>query len=359
MDSTGGMTNHGFLTIAERTALLALVGRQSETHGAARRANALLLLDKGWSFEAVAEALFLDDSSVRAWRAAFALDGVEAVAKFDWRGQSCNLTTDQQAELADFVDRRLCRSTAEIIAWTRLRFGVVYGRSGMIKLLDRLGFDYRKPKPLPAIADEAAQAAHIAAYETLLNNLGAKEAVYFIDAVHPEYQSRPAFGWFRRACIPAIASTSGRMRMNVHGALNLETGHFVQVEKLAVDAQSTIQLLQKLLNANPSVHVIHAYADNARYHHARAVKQWLKTQGVRIRLHFLPPYCPHLNPIERLWAAMHKAVTHNQYYPNGGEFRAAITSFFNKTLPRKWRKLRDQITDNFRVISHKDFRILA
>ena len=59
------MTNQGFLTMAERTALLALVGRQSETHGAARRANALLLLDKGWSFEAVAEALFLRTFSDR------------------------------------------------------------------------------------------------------------------------------------------------------------------------------------------------------------------------------------------------------------------------------------------------------
>ena len=212
---------------------------------------------------------------------------------------------------------------------------------------------------MPAVANEAAQAAHIEAYEALLNGLEADEVVYFIGAVHPEYQSRSAHGWFRRGSKPAIASTSGRARMNVHGALNLETGHFAQVEKTTVDAQSTIQLLQKLLMANPSKQTIHIFADNARYHQARGVREWLKTTGVRIKLHFLPPYCPRLNPIERLWAAMHRAVTHNRYYPRVDEFRAAVKAFFEKTLPLKWLKMRDQITDNFRIISHKDFRILV
>lgn len=359
MDSTYSMSTQGFLTVPEKQELLALVRRQSEAHGVARRANALLLLDKGWSFETVAEALFLDDSSVRAFRAAFAQGGAGALSQFGWRGQSCNLSAAQQGELIIFADQRLCRSTAEIIAFAKLQFGVAYGRSGMIKLLGRLGFDYCKPKPLPAIANEAAQKAHIKRYESVMNSLCVGEAVYFIDAVHPEYQSRPAFGWFRRKSKPAIASTSGRVRMNVHGALNLETGHFAQVEKITVDAQSTIQLLQKLLDANPGTQVIHAYADNARYHHARVVKDWLKTAGARMRLHFLPPYCPHLNPIERLWGALHKAVTHNKYYPDAAAFRAAVVTFFDKTLKGTWRKLRSQITDNFRIISHKEFRILV
>jgi transposase len=46
--------------------------------------------------------------------------------------------------------------------------------------------------------------------------------------------------------------------------------------------------------------IIHVFLDNARYHHARAVQDWLALPGRRIRLHFVPAYCPHLNPIERL-----------------------------------------------------------
>ena len=44
MDLTYGMSTQGFLTVPEKQELLALVRRQSEAHGVALRANALLLL---------------------------------------------------------------------------------------------------------------------------------------------------------------------------------------------------------------------------------------------------------------------------------------------------------------------------
>ena len=81
----------------------------------------------------------------------------------------------------------------------------------------RLGFAYRKPKALPRVADVERQAAFIAFYANLLNNLPVDEAVYFSDAVHPEYQSKPSHGWARKGSNPAIQTTSGRGRVNIHG----------------------------------------------------------------------------------------------------------------------------------------------
>ena len=51
--------------------------------------------------------------------------------------------------------------------------------------------------------------------------------------------------------------------------------------------------------------LIHVFLDNARYHHAKLVQDWLSRRDCRIRLHFIPAYCPHLNAIERLWGVMH------------------------------------------------------
>ena len=65
------------------------------------------------------------------------------------------------------------------------KFNIHYSHSGCIKLLARLGFEYRKPKALPRVANFEKQAEFIAFYENLLNNLPADEAVYFSDAVHP------------------------------------------------------------------------------------------------------------------------------------------------------------------------------
>jgi len=72
----------------------------------------------------------------------------------------------------------------------------------------------------------------------------------------------------------------------------------------------------------------------------------------------LPPYCPHLNPIERLWAVLHQYVTHNRYYPNQKQFANAILAFMRETIPQEWTKFRDKVSDNFRVITHESFRVL-
>ena len=136
-------------------------------------------------------------------------------------------------------------------AYIAARWGVVYSHSGGLKLLHRLGFEYRRPESLPARADEGRQAAFIAAYEALLNGLAADEAVYFADVVHPEYQSRPVHGWVRKGDKVALRRTAGRQRLNLHAALDLETFHCPLVEAERIEAASTIALLDKLEAANP------------------------------------------------------------------------------------------------------------
>ena len=75
----------------------------------------------------------------------------------------------------------------EIPAYVAAQFDLEYSHSDCEKLLARLGFEYRKLKALPRVADVAKQAEFIAMYENMLNSLADDEAVYFLDAVHPEY----------------------------------------------------------------------------------------------------------------------------------------------------------------------------
>jgi transposase len=84
---------------------------------------------------------------------------------------------------------------------------------------------------------------------------------------------------------------------------------------------------------------------------AKLVQAWLARPGCRIKLHFIPTYCPHLDPIERLWGLMHKHVTHNRCHATFADFKAAILTFLREEVPRKWHTYCDQVTDNFRIIS--------
>src|SRR5213078_4170176 len=121
--------------------------------------------------------------------------------------------------------------------------GVSYTRSALVKLLARLELEYRKPQVIPRKLDPAKQQAFIEAYEKLLNSLGDDEAVLFADAVHPTHAARPAGCWAPSQEKLAIEQTSGRQRINIHGAIDLETGQTRMIEALTIDAASTIRLL--------------------------------------------------------------------------------------------------------------------
>ena len=70
-------------------------------------------------------------------------------------------------------------------------------------------------------------------------------------------------------------------------------------------------------------------------------------------------YCPHLDPIERLWGLMHRHVTHNRCHATFADFKASVLAFLREEVPRKWHIFCDQVTDNFRIISPTDFRVLS
>ena len=347
-----------FLTRTERLTLEAALRSRKGAALKVRRANALLLLDDGLSPTDVARVLYLDDETVRSWKRGFEQDGLGSLDLALYSKRDGYLTADQEASLATLFRERPPKTTDEVRAVIDTLFDVSYSKAGAIKLMGRLGFGYRKPKALPIGADEAAQIAHIEAYEALLNGLESDESVVFADAVHPEYQSRPAHGWFPKDEKVAIKATSGRKRLNIHGAFDLETSRLTWVESERISAQTTLSLLEKLEAAYPEKRVIHVFLDNARYHHAKILQPWLDRPNCRIKLHFLPPYAPHLNPIERLWSIMHEHITHNQYYATFGEFVDAAIGFFRKTVPEKAHQWIDTITDNFRIIDQKKYRLI-
>ena len=359
-DSAPRMIRGGFLTEEDRGKLIALVRDGSAASRVTRRANALVLLDGGWSCQEVAAALLMDDDTIRGWHKLFEQRGIEGLTGFDMGGSAGFLSTAQEDALRAFVGATLPRSTRQVGAWIEQEFGLVYeSRSGLIALLHRLGLEYHKPEVISRKLDVDTQKAFIENYDKLLNSLGDNEAVLFADAVHPTHAARPVGCWAPKQDNLAIEQTSGRQRINIHGAINLETGQTRMIDVETVDAASTITLLDAIEALYPLLALIHVFLDNARYHHAKLVQEWLARPGCRIKLHFIPAYCPHLNPIERLWGVMHRNLTHNKTYATCAQFADATLVFLREKVPRRWATYRDSVTDNFRIINPKDFRVMT
>ena len=131
------------------------------------------------------------------------------------------------------------------ILWRQLR-------SALIKLLQRNDMEYRKPELVPRKLNPAKQQAFIDGYENLLNNLADDEAVVFADAAHPTHEVRPAGCWSPKDTRIAFEGTSGRQRLNIHGAVDLETGSTRMIEATTVDATSTIALFMAIVSMYPT-----------------------------------------------------------------------------------------------------------
>jgi transposase len=354
------MIRGGFLTGEDRGKLVALARDGSAAARVTRRANALVLLDGGWSCQEVADALLMNDDTIRGWHKLFEQRGIEGLTSFDMGGSAGFLSAAQEDALKAFVGATLPRSTRQIGAFIEREFGLVYeSRSGLIALLHRLELEYHQPEVISRKLNVDKQKEFIENYDKLLNSLRANEAVLFADAVHPTHAARPVGCWAPKRDNLAIEQTSGRQRINIHGAIDLETGQTRMIEVETVDAASTITLLEAIEALYPLMALLHVFLDNARYHHAKLVQEWLARPGCRIKLHFIPPYCPHLNPIERLWGVMHRNVTHNKTYATCAQFADATLGFLREKVHRNWAAYRDSVTANFRVINPKDFRVMT
>lgn len=118
------------------------------------------------------------------WRKRYEHDGLAFIRLKDYSAREGHLSRTQEEELRETLRDDPLHDTNAIRAHIQSTYGQGYSRSGCIKLLHRLGFDYKKPGRLPAQADEQKQRDFITGYEKLLNNLEADEVVYFGDAVH-------------------------------------------------------------------------------------------------------------------------------------------------------------------------------
>ena len=130
------MIRAGYLSAEDRADLIALARDGSAAHRLARRANALVLLDDGWSCERVADALLLDDDTIRRWHGLFVAEGLEGLTRFEAGGGASHLSKAQEATLKAWITAALPRSTRAIGAFIEQEFGVVYeSRAGLIAAL--------------------------------------------------------------------------------------------------------------------------------------------------------------------------------------------------------------------------------
>ena len=104
--------------------------------------------------------------------------------------------------------------------------------------------------------------------------------------------------------------------------------------------------------------VINIILDNARYHHAKLLQPWLESPERRVKLHFLPPYAPHLNPESAYGLSCPCGLPIINTTPPTTNLRLRFVKFFRESLPENWKEIRDTVSDNFCVFSTSQYKIM-
>ena len=124
---------------------------------------------------------------------------------------------------------------------------------------------------------------------------------------------------------PVVLHAPTRKSVALFGAVNLKGGQMISHFNDLFDAQSFLAFLQSLLRRRSRGKQMVVITDNARYHHAVLLTDWLRAHRASLELLFLPPYSPELNPIERVWKLLRRLCTHNEYFPELERLQNALT----------------------------------
>jgi len=146
--------------------------------------------------------------------------------------------------------------------------------------------------------------------------------------------------------IKLFPTNTGRKRLNIQGAINLNTHDLISTVHETLDKQSTIEILKKIEERHRDERKIYVMVDNAGYYRAQEVKKYLRKS--KIGLVFLPPYAPHLSLIEKVWRHLKKTVLYNQYYPTFKDFTEKIESFLRKSHRKAFKNL---LTEKFHFVN--------
>jgi transposase len=277
-----------------------------------KRLYALLWLDDGQSVEEVARLLQTTSRTIRDWLRLYRRAGLDGLLVLHYKGDPGQLTPAQVEQLKAEIQTGKFHCARQIQEFLRQTFNTRYSLSGTNRLLHRIGCSFHQITGFLFKAKREQQEAFVQRYEAERPKPGEATRRYFIDACHPVWGLETLYRcWLGTGQHLRIGVGGGRKRFNILGAICPQDQEYLDIRQAGgtISYQQVIELLDKMQRAHPDIQKFILHLDNARYQHARALKEWIeskKQQGVEFVLAHIPAYSPNLNLIERLWKFLRK-----------------------------------------------------
>lgn len=199
--------------------------------------------------------------------------------------------------------------------------------------------DARQGRPKPTVGcpwPEPQKQQRLQEIRQLVENVPADEVVVFEDEIDIHLNPKIGLDWMVAGQQKEVATPGQNRKEYVAGAQDARTGEITYVAGEKKNALLFIRLMWALIQRYTTAKTIHVILDNFSIHSTQQVELSLATKdGCRLQLHFLPPYCPDHNRIERTWQDLHANVTRNHRCADMQELMSNVRYYLNQRNRQK------------------------
>ena len=302
------------------------------------RCKIVLALVQGKTPTMIAQGGLCAKSQVYRIAARFIIEGLAGLADRREDNGERKITRVYESEVLHFVEESPQEFGYRRPTWTQEllilvlveRIGIAISVSAMSRLLSRLGIGLKRPKPIVNCPwKKAHRTRRLRAIQQLVANLPADEVVLYLDEVDIHLNPKIGPDWTKRGRQKEVLTPGFNEKRYLAGAWNPKTRRLIYVEGERKNSLLFLELLYKLATkVYPNAKRIHVVLDNYGIHDSLQVRLALKSPvAERLELHFLPPYCPDHNRIERIWKDLHDNVTRNHRCAAMEELMADVRSY--------------------------------
>lgn len=290
------------------------------------RVKALIAVYKGMAPEIVAECYEISLKSLKKWIQQFEAD--DELADQARTGRPPKLTSEQAQAVKQLIVTQNQRvwTARHVYVLIALLVSVSYSVRYIPQLLRRLGLSYHKAVHTLYKKDTDARRKWI---QTTLpavyaDKIKAGWRIFFQDEVGFQTEGTLTYTWGLKGEKIEIKNYGRHGRVNLIGAFELGTGLFSGViTSFKVNACRFRRFLCHLKHELRTDKIL-VICDNASFHKAKWLQEWVVSNQAWLRVEFLPAYSPDFNPIERLWRWMKAEFLHNRCWPSKVSLKHAV-----------------------------------
>lgn len=308
------------------------------------RCHALLLLSDGYTAEEVADILRVHEDSIRIWVKQYKERGLEGMKPEFWGGEhgQSQLGEEERKELDNILRKEAAPGGSVGSGWTlkqiikvvEEKFNRKFGKSGMRKVLKKMGWSYQRARAKYIKKDpNACKEFEEEVKEKLSKYAESRKKVIPVaeDETKVRLEATIGYRWNPSGQQPEIADAGRRNQsVSIYGTIHLGTGEEFTIVTDWQDSDWTIKFLDEFQKTNQEGDIL-LFWDRARYHNkSQAVRDYREKNPRIVTIEF-PAYSPEKNPKEPTWKVMREELTHNHWYDSLNDLIESMCDYYKRS----------------------------